>query len=69
MMYWRSNEVLQASVIICAYTLDRWDDLNSAVALVRQQSPHDIIIVIDGNTVLFERARREIAGVSVLVPR
>jgi len=55
--------------IICAYTLDLWDDLNAAVALVRHQSPHEIIVVIDGNTALFERARREIAGVRVLVPR
>jgi hypothetical protein len=35
---------------------------------VRHQSPHEIIVVIDGNTALFERARREIAGVRVLVP-
>jgi hypothetical protein len=38
------------------------------VASVRHQSPHEIIVVIDGNTALFERARREIAGVRVLVP-
>ena len=33
---------------------------------MRHQSPHEIIVVIDGNTALFERARRKIAGVRVI---
>jgi len=35
-------------------------------ALVRHQSPHENIVVFAGNTTLFERARREIAGVRVI---
>ena len=56
------------SVVICAYTLDRWDDLNAAIASVRTQSypAREIFVVIDGNEALRERAEREIDGVMVI---
>jgi hypothetical protein len=43
--------MIDASVIICAYTLDRWDDLKAAVQSVRSQVPpaREIIVVIDHN--------------------
>jgi len=47
------------SVIICAYTEERWNDLSSCVASIRNQEckPLEIILVIDHNKVLWERAR------------
>ncbi len=58
----------EASVVICAYTFDRWDDLNAAVASVRVQIPpaKEIFVVIDNNEALRERAEREIEGVKVI---
>ncbi|RUV72385.1 MAG: glycosyltransferase family 2 protein [Mesorhizobium sp.] len=59
--------MIDASVVICAYTLDRWDDLNAAIASVRKQtSPaREIILVVDNNKALLKRARREIEGIVV----
>jgi GT2 family glycosyltransferase len=56
------------SVIICAYTEDRWQDLVAAVASVQCQTlpAREIIVVIDHNTRLFERARTGIVGVIVI---
>jgi glycosyltransferase involved in cell wall biosynthesis len=59
--------MIDASVVICAYTLDRWDDLNAAIASVRNQTrpAREIILVVDNNEALLERARRKIEGVVV----
>jgi GT2 family glycosyltransferase len=56
------------AVIICAYTEERWDDLVAAVASLRLQTllPSEIIIVIDHNKRLFERARTQFADVTVV---
>ena len=64
----RGQAVIEASVVICAYTMERWDDLNAAVASVRDQTQTacEIILVIDGNPELQERAEREIEGVTVV---
>jgi len=53
------------SVIICAYTEDRWNSLLAAVASVQQQTlpPDEIIVVIDHNTHLLEQVRSEIPRV------
>lgn len=50
------------SVVICAYTLDRWDGLVRAVSSVQGQDPSEIIVVIDHNPELLERARSELPG-------
>jgi GT2 family glycosyltransferase len=52
------GEPVSASVVICAYTLRRWDDLTAAVASVRAQTvpASDTIVVIDHNEELLERA-------------
>lgn len=57
------------SVVICAYTEERWDDLVAAVESVQHQSspPLEIIVVVDHNTGLLERARAHLQGV-VAVP-
>lgn len=49
----------RVSVIICAYTMDRWDDINEAVtSLCEQTRPlEQIVLVIDHNQILLERAR------------
>ncbi|GLY68924.1 glycosyltransferase [Amycolatopsis taiwanensis] len=59
---------LTTSVVICAYTERRWYDLVEAVDSVREQSvpPGEIIVCIDGNPDLAERAAAEFVGVSVI---
>jgi glycosyltransferase involved in cell wall biosynthesis len=59
------------SIVICAYTLDRWDALQAAVAsCVGQSRPADEIwLVIDHNEELLERATREITGARVVANR
>ncbi|WP_338830921.1 glycosyltransferase family 2 protein [Bradyrhizobium sp. 27S5] len=60
--------MIDASVVICAHTLDRWGELQRAVASVRAQTraPREIIVVIDNNEALRARAAQEFAGVTVL---
>lgn len=62
------STVLDVSVVICAYTEARWDGLCRSVRSVRQQThlPTEILVVIDHNDALLERARAEIPGVTVL---
>lgn len=48
---------MSVSVVICAYTLDRWDQLVLAMASVQSQSPaHETILIVDHNDELLERA-------------
>ena len=60
--------MIEASVVICAYTLDRWAELNAAVAsvLAQTQKPRDFFVVIDGNEPLRARAAAEIAGATII---
>ncbi len=54
------------SIVICAYTEKRWEDLNVAVdSLLKQTLPaSEIIIVIDHNPTLFERAKQTFTPLS-----
>ncbi|MGH8921245.1 MAG: glycosyltransferase family 2 protein, partial [Actinomycetes bacterium] len=66
-----SDEVttrLSVSVIICAYTEQRWDDLVEAVASVRRQTapPEEILLVIDHCPALLRRAAGELDSVRVV---
>ncbi len=56
---------LDISVIICAYTEKRWDDLVAAVESVQQQTlpPKETIVVIDHNPGLLKRVREHLLGV------
>jgi glucosyl-dolichyl phosphate glucuronosyltransferase len=56
------------SVVICAYTMERWDDLVRAVESVRRQTwpALETIVVIDGNERLRGRAEREFPDLTVL---
>ncbi|HLT17854.1 MAG TPA: glycosyltransferase family 2 protein [Thermomicrobiales bacterium] len=55
----------QFSVVICAYTEQRWDDLLAAVDSVRRQTltPREIIVVVDHNPAMLARVRDEIGDV------
>jgi glucosyl-dolichyl phosphate glucuronosyltransferase len=56
------------SVVICAYTDERWPDLLAAIASVKDQSapPREIIVVIDNNPALLERVRAEVPTVQAI---
>lgn len=61
-------EIRNISVVICAYTEDRWDQICAAVDSVRAQSLPcaEIILVIDYNPALFRRAVAAMPDVTVL---
>lgn len=56
------------SVIICAYTEQRWDQLVAAVASLQRQTmqPYEIIVVIDDNSSLFARASVQFPDIHVI---
>lgn len=63
----RSN-CTEISVIICAYTLNRWSDLRAAVQSVRAQTlaPSQVVVVIDYNDELFMRASEAFPEITVV---
>lgn len=59
--------MMSVSVVICAYTLDRWDQLVLAMAsLAAQGEAHETLLVVDHNDELFRRARDRWPEVVVL---
>src|SRR5438477_12016455 len=54
-----SQAVADVSVVICAYTEDRWADLLAAVELVRRQTrcAIEIVVVVDHHPVLLRRVQ------------
>ncbi|MCW2699962.1 MAG: glycosyl transferase family 2 [Blastococcus sp.] len=60
---------LTLTVVVCAYTLERWNDIRAAVASLRHQTrPADqVVLVSDCNAELLERAREAFPDV-VCVP-
>lgn len=56
------------SVVICAYTEERWYELAAAIKSVRMQTvaPREIIVVIDHNQALFERVQATISGIILI---
>jgi glycosyltransferase involved in cell wall biosynthesis len=59
---------VKISVVICAYTEDRWDDVLAAVESVRSQSlpAEEIIVVVDHNPALLGRLRPALPDVKVI---
>ena len=57
------------SVIICAYTMARWDQLVEAVASVHAQSTPaaEVVVVVDHNDELLERAGAVLADAATVV--
>ncbi len=65
----RSAGAPTVSVVVCAYTLDRWDDLVTGLAALRHQTrpPLEVLLVVDHAPDLLARARTGLApGVTVL---
>src|SRR5579859_1621451 len=56
------------SVIICAYTQERWDKLARAVVSIHAQTlpAQEIIVVIDHNQALLQKAQCELLDVRVI---
>jgi glycosyltransferase involved in cell wall biosynthesis len=59
---------LTVSVVVCAYTVDRWDDIVVGVAGLAAQTRHpdEVILVVDHSPELFARCRDEFPGLTVL---
>lgn len=59
---------IKVSVVICAYTHDRWMDLQGAIESIQKQtvSPSEIVLVIDHNPGLFKLAHDAYPGVKVV---
>jgi glycosyltransferase involved in cell wall biosynthesis len=59
---------MSISVVVCAYTMDRWDDLVAAVESCNKQTlrPDEIVLVTDYNDALKARARRELTSARVV---
>ncbi len=59
---------MRLSVILCAYSLDRWSTLVEAVdsCFSQTQSPDEVILVIDDNEELRKRANAEFKRVRVI---
>lgn len=53
--------MISISVVVCAYTEDRWEDILAAVASVRAQShtAHETLLVVDHNPPLLDRLTKE----------
>lgn len=59
------------SVVVCAYTEERWEPLVAAIDSLRRQTrpPREVIVVIDHNPPLLERARTQFPDAVVLENR
>jgi GT2 family glycosyltransferase len=59
---------MSVSVVVCAYTDQRWDQMLAAMDSLQHQTfaPRELILVIDHNPALLERARAALRGVTVI---
>lgn len=59
---------LPVTVVICAYTMRRWDTIRAAIDSTLEQRPRpaQVLLVVDHNPDLAQRARDEFPGVEVL---
>lgn len=58
----------RVTVVICAYSLERWDDLRNAVESLRHQTraPDQIVVVSDHNSALLEQSTAGLPDVTCL---
>lgn len=56
------------SVIICAYTEKRWEEMLAAIESIQRQSlpASEIILVIDHNPQLFERCKTHLPAITII---
>ncbi len=68
---WHRQMTLTVSVVICIFTERRWDDIIAAVDSIQNQcrQPAELIIVVDHNDELFQRARNFFGDVMVVASR
>jgi len=54
------------SVVVCAYTDDRWHALVEAIESIRNQTvqPREVIVVVDHNPALLEKVQKNLPGVA-----
>lgn len=66
-----TRNTANVSVVICAYTEDRWDDLCAAIESIQRQTrpPLEIIVVVDHNPNLLARVRLHMASAIVVENR
>jgi glycosyltransferase involved in cell wall biosynthesis len=59
---------LDVTVVICAYSLQRWTQTRAAVASVLNQQPRpaQVLVVVDHNPLLAVQARDQLHGVTVI---
>lgn len=64
----RRSAPADVSVVICVYSRERLGDLTAAIESLRHQTlrPREIIVVVDHNPELLDRARAQLGGVVVL---
>jgi GT2 family glycosyltransferase len=60
--------MLGVTVVVCSYTEARWEALATGIDALAAQTtpPHEVILSIDHNAPLLERARAELDGVHVV---
>ncbi|HTK11592.1 MAG TPA: glycosyltransferase family 2 protein [Ktedonobacteraceae bacterium] len=60
--------VSEISIVICVYTEKRWNEIDAAVASAKSQTlpPKDIIVVVDYNPALLQRAQEHFSDVVVI---
>jgi cellulose synthase/poly-beta-1,6-N-acetylglucosamine synthase-like glycosyltransferase len=65
-----SAVTLTVSVIICAYTLERWELMKEALAsVVRQElAPLEVFLCVDHNEALYERSTQELPAMTADAP-
>jgi glycosyltransferase involved in cell wall biosynthesis len=62
---------LDTSVVVCAYTEDRWEELTACIASIHEQTVPlaEVIVVVDHNPSLLARAASELPGVHAVENR
>jgi GT2 family glycosyltransferase len=65
------SKPLRVSVVVCARASNDWESVCNAVESVTSQrlEPHEIVVVVDHDTRLLTRARRELTDATVLANR
>jgi GT2 family glycosyltransferase len=66
-----ARDTPSVSVVICAYSEERWADLRAAVASIERQTlpAREVVVVIDHNPSLAALAREELRGARVVENR
>jgi GT2 family glycosyltransferase len=64
----RQAAFLPVSIVVCAYTERRWEQIRAAIQSCLSQipAPQQVLLVIDHNPELAARARRELVDVTVV---